>query len=176
MNYSVTPSLVLTVWPPFFDEICAGKKTVEGRPLTPRYMNLKTGDLIQIVDKGACNSFVVEITRLTKYSSFAEMLENEGTSNCLPGIGSKEQGVEAYYSFPNYRDQERQYGVIALGIKVHQVTSAVTLSQLASAKGLTLCASDASWRGKEFEFVTKVAQKQFKNEARVEGKTKAATS
>lgn len=50
MTPAVTPSLVLTVWPPYFDEIRSGRKSVEGRPFTSRY-EFAMGHFIHIVDK-----------------------------------------------------------------------------------------------------------------------------
>ncbi len=173
MNHSVTPSLILNIWPPFFEEVHSGKKTVEGRPFTPRYVNLKEGEFIQIVDKGCCKNFVVEITRLTKYNSFSEMLETEGIENCLPGIESLPKGVETYHSFPNYEAQEQQYGVIALGIKVFQASSAFALSHPASieqnfANRSVVVATNISKLEKEkttkTSLVDRVTQRQFATE------------
>lgn len=64
-----------------------------------------------------------EILRLSKYDSFLSMLKTEGLQNCLPGIGSLEDGVQIYHSFPDYKTRESAYGVLAIAIKVQQQVS-----------------------------------------------------
>jgi ASC-1-like (ASCH) protein len=132
MNNLSSNVLTLTIWPPYFDHVSSGTKTVEGRPFNARYANLTNGDRIQIVNKDRCDNCVVEITRLTRYPTFQAMLEKEGLVNCLPGVGSLKEGVDIYRSFPNYEFQERQYGVIAIAIKVQQTCKSTVLSHTTS--------------------------------------------
>lgn len=129
MSISPASALTLTIWPPYFDYVSSGEKTVEGRPFNARYANLTEGNFIEIVNKDRCDNFVVEITKLTRYSTFQAMLEKEGLKNCLPNVDTVEEGVGIYRSFPNYEAQEKEYGVIAIAIKVKQTCQSTVLSQ-----------------------------------------------
>lgn len=111
----------------FFTQVTLGKKVIEGRIFTPKYASLAVGSIIRMTEAERASHFVdVHVTRLTRYSSFRNMLKNEGIENCLPGVDCIEEGVKIYHSFPDYQVNEAKYGVLAIGIKVSAMTSMIT--------------------------------------------------
>ena len=103
----------------FLKQVSLGKKIVEGRVFIPKYANLAVGRIIRFTPEDYSNNFVdVHVTRLTRYSSFRDMLLLEGIENCLPGTACVEEGVKIYHSFPGYQTDAVKYGVLAIGIKV----------------------------------------------------------
>jgi ASC-1-like (ASCH) protein len=112
----LSPILKLTLQTVYFEQIKSGKKTVEGRLLTQKYLAIKVNDIIRFESN---QQFVdVKVTHLNKYSNFKMMLAAEGLQSCLPGIKDINEGVAIYHSFPSYRENEKVYGVIAIGIKL----------------------------------------------------------
>jgi ASC-1-like (ASCH) protein len=69
----------INIQEPYFSQILAGKKTVEGRLNKGKFFELQVGDILKIND-------LVEYTVLEKniYSSFREMIEQTGLENVIP--------------------------------------------------------------------------------------------
>ncbi len=102
----------------YFSAILSGEKPVDGRINKPPYDTLNIGDLIHFVGTQTVTmEAYFEITGRTFYKSFREMLEKEGIARCLPGVASVDDGVAIYHAFPKYEENEKQFGVVAFGIK-----------------------------------------------------------
>lgn len=103
----------------WFNYIQSGEKTVEGRIAKGFVAKLKVGDTINFLSKDS-NDNDIQISKrviyLNKYKSFKDMLTNEGLENCLPRFNSIDDGVRLYHSFPGYRENERNHGVMAIGL------------------------------------------------------------
>lgn len=99
----------------YIELIRSGKKTVEGRINKGSFVFAKVGDSISFYtyqgDRISCR-----ITGVNTYSNFREMLKQEGVSNCLPGVVDIEEGVKTYHAIPNYEQNAKKYGVVALKI------------------------------------------------------------
>ncbi len=100
----------INIQEPYFSQILAGKKTVEGRLNKGKFFELQVGDILKIND-------LVEYTVLEKniYSSFREMIEQTGLENVIPDKNTIEEALEIYYKFYTKED-ELTYGVV--GIKI----------------------------------------------------------
>ena len=92
-------------------------KVVEGRPYH-NVVQLKVGDIIYFLSNNkdgtkACT----QITGLTKYNSFREMLEAEKIHRVLPNVRTVEEGLNIYLEPTGYytKDDEKD-GVIAITI------------------------------------------------------------
>lgn len=113
--------LKLYVKNPFFDQIIDGTKTVEGRLFKPKLHHLKVLSTLQIVLSDSSLKCVdVQIIGLRTYTSFEQMLLKEGVQNCLPGVSTLSEGIAIYHSFPEYRELEKEYGVLAIKLKNKQ--------------------------------------------------------
>ncbi len=99
---------------PWFTLVSLGLKTVEGRLHRGNILDIKIGDKVTFYNRDIFNrEHVVEVIKITRYSSFKEYLESEGLSNCLPGITTIEDGLSVYYKYFSKND-EKQYGVTAI--------------------------------------------------------------
>ena len=113
------PTVSLQVNTVYFTSIASGKKTVEGRLNKPPISSIKVNETIRFLDVFDHKRHVdVKAIRLQAYSSFHEMLEKEGLENCLPGITDLNEGVKIYHDFPSYKENEKQLGVLAIGIQL----------------------------------------------------------
>lgn len=111
---------VFRLQPPYFRAIQAGKKTIEGRPYKPEYKALKIGEAIRFQNGDNIKKFIdVKIVSLKEYPTFREMLKKEGILRCLPDTRDLNDGEKVYYSFPRYREKERMWGVLAIGIDLN---------------------------------------------------------
>lgn len=51
------------------------------------------------------------------YPSFREMLSAERLKSCLPLARDLDEGVRIFHAFPEYKELEKQLGVLAIRIK-----------------------------------------------------------
>lgn len=107
---------------PYFRMIHSGRKTVEGRLNKPELHNLKVGERIRFQKEDQIKHFVdVKVISLRTYPTFREMLHREGLHRCLPDVNTLEEGVHIYHSFPSYRENEKLYGALAIGINLEKL-------------------------------------------------------
>ena len=105
-----------TVSEPWFTLIKKKKKTIEGRLNKGTFNQLKTGDIVKFMNGN--DSFNVKIRKIKHYKTFEEYLTMEGIRRTLPmsTIRSIKEGCDIYYQYYT-REQEQQYGIIAIYIK-----------------------------------------------------------
>lgn len=109
----------ITLMKRYIHHIKAGRKTVEGRVATQMFKNIRAGDVLRFFYHHDQNDDVVcEVLEANRYSTFREMLEKEGTSECIPGMNRVEEGVRLYQGLPGYKEKEAKFGVIAFKLKV----------------------------------------------------------
>lgn len=98
-----------------FLDIKSGKKTVETRAATERYKNIKVGDtLVLICGK---EKFEKEIKKAKIFKSVKSLVATYPIRKIMPRISSKKELEAAYYSYPNYKEKIKKYGLIALELK-----------------------------------------------------------
>ncbi|RLM57702.1 hypothetical protein C2845_PM18G04770 [Panicum miliaceum] len=100
----------LHVQEPYFTQLRAEAKTVEGRLATGNYNRITQGSLLLF---NKC--LLLNVEAVKKYSSFSEMLQAEIISNVLPDISSIEEGVKVYRKFYT-EEREKSYGVLAISV------------------------------------------------------------
>lgn len=90
-------TISLTIREPWFSEIWARRKTVEGRSQRSlagvEYIRFQNSAL------GRPRSMVAKVTRTTDYPSLAAYLAGEGLAATLPGVESPEEGLAIYEAF-----------------------------------------------------------------------------
>lgn len=105
-----------TVKEEYFNYIKSGKKTVEGRINTGKFATFKKGDRLKFLTSN--ETITCEILDVNKYENFKDMLTVEGVRNCLPNVSSVPKGVQKYHQIPNYKERAREFGVLAIKIKL----------------------------------------------------------
>jgi len=103
---------------PWFTLISLGLKKVEGRKNKGRFKDMQVGEIIEWTNNDfKPRSVLTKITKKEKYDTFNEYLETEGLKQCLPGISSIEDGLSVYFKYFTKED-EREFGVIAIGLEI----------------------------------------------------------
>ncbi|XP_078150036.1 uncharacterized protein LOC144545308 isoform X2 [Carex rostrata] len=100
----------LNVQEPFFSQLKAGKKNVEGRLAVGYYNNVAQGSLLLL---NKC--LLLKVERVARYQSFLAMLQVETLANVLPGIATIEEGVAIYRKFYT-EEKEKSNGVLAISV------------------------------------------------------------
>jgi ASC-1-like (ASCH) protein len=113
------PTADVPLFKKYIDLIIDGIKTIEGRVDTGVYSNLRVGQKVRFfcIDVHNGGEVSCTITKINKYTSFAEMLQQEEYKLCLPQIASIEEGVKIYNDIPNYKERAVLFGVLAIHIK-----------------------------------------------------------
>jgi len=109
------------------DAILAGKKTVEGRLARGKFAEYAVGDIVELrrdfrddsgeLQDGPSAQARVRVTAIHWYQTFREMLESEGLSNVLPGVGSLDEAVAEYAKYYS-PDEQARYGVLGIVIEL----------------------------------------------------------
>ena len=99
---------------PWFDYIKNGNKVIEGRINNPESFFAKVEIGTSFVFYNNQKELMVKTIRKTTYPTFKEMLEAETLEKVLPGIKTIEDGVQEYYKFEGFQENEKLYGVVAL--------------------------------------------------------------
>ena len=96
---------------PVFDHLRSGKKTVEGRPYSRKYQQVKSGDTIVFTHGGKKHTATVKSVK--KYKTLKGYLRGEGLRKTLPGVTRLAEATRVYnkWSTPKQRSNLRQkYG------------------------------------------------------------------
>ena len=98
-----------------FLDIKSGKKTVETRAGTERYSNIKSGDKIILV----CGKERLEkhVKKAKTFKSIESLIRTYPIKKIMPDISSEKELENAYYSYPNYKEKIKKFGLVALELK-----------------------------------------------------------
>lgn len=109
------------------EDIKAGRKTVEGRLYRDKFAEYKAGDHVSLradtydsdgtLFKEEPNQALVEITKIDRYNTFADMLNQIGYQKVVPRAGSTEQALAEYAKYYSPAD-EAKYGVVAVHVRM----------------------------------------------------------
>lgn len=97
----------MDVLQPYWDEIRSGRKRVEGRMMTDKWLQLRIGDTLHI--RNGSTFFLADIVGINYYPPYSSedvlgtFLQHETLQRVLPGINSIQEGKEVYYNFWNPR-------------------------------------------------------------------------
>jgi ASC-1-like (ASCH) protein len=98
-----------------FDAIKEGKKKIETRAATKRYRNIKEGDVViltcgaQKFEKIVCSAHI--------YKTIRALLRSHKPKEINPRVSTESELIDIYYSFPDYREKIKKFGLIALELK-----------------------------------------------------------
>ena len=114
-------TLSLVIKQPYADQLLKGTKSVEGRTKhkSGKQLRLDVGDIISIRKSqytGDTWGKVVVSQRSRFFSSYREMLEKVGFTNCIPSSTSIDEAERAYTSNPTLKKNEHK-GVQAIFVR-----------------------------------------------------------
>jgi ASC-1-like (ASCH) protein len=104
---------------PVLDHLISGKKTVEGRPYSKKYHNVKRGNTIILKHKNKKHNSIVKSVK--RYKTLEDYLKGEGLKKTLPGVTNFDDAIKIYnrWSSPTRRSQlESKFGFGMLAIRV----------------------------------------------------------
>uniref|UniRef100_A0A804IE70 ASCH domain-containing protein n=1 Tax=Musa acuminata subsp. malaccensis TaxID=214687 RepID=A0A804IE70_MUSAM len=122
----------LHVQEPFFSQLRACLKTVEGRCAVGNYNRMVPGSLILF---NKC--LLLEVQHVNRYSSFSEMLQAETLAKVLPGVATIDDGVQIYRKFYT-EEKEMSNGVLAISVSKPTTQPYDSLAKLLSVEGCSL--------------------------------------
>jgi len=100
---------------PWFSFIKSGTKPVEGRKNSPKYRNIKIGDVIEFVsDTGA--TFKTLVYEVREYRSLENYLNDVSIEKALPGVSSLQEALNIYHQWSTPEEVKR-YGFLGIFVK-----------------------------------------------------------
>ncbi len=103
----------------YIQQICKGKKTVEGRIYERAVRNIFPGDVLHFhMYNPQRQSVSCEVLEKNIYASFQEMLESVGYKQCIPDAENLEEALLRYHQIPQYPQKEKKFGVVALHLQL----------------------------------------------------------
>jgi ASC-1-like (ASCH) protein len=109
-------------------QILLGKKTIEGRLATKRFLAFKPGDAISIREDiwrdgkivgSRPNAAIVFVTQIEQFGSFREMLEKLGYEHFRPTDKNVDKAVASYGRYYSQADEAKQ-GVVAIHFRLNR--------------------------------------------------------
>jgi|SRR3989344_6972119 len=93
-----------------FDDIKSGIKSVETRANTVKYQSIKVGDTLTFVCEG--DKFSKTVAKVYHWSDIDEMVKEIPFKKIMPNIESVDAMKKAYYSYPDYEQKIKDFGII----------------------------------------------------------------
>ena len=98
-----------------FVAIKNGEKTIETRATTPKYGDIKSGDILVFT----CHKKRLEkmVEKVKFYKTIDDMVKEIDFRQIMPFADSVEEMKKVYYSFPNYQEKIRDFGLVAFWLR-----------------------------------------------------------
>ncbi len=95
-----------------FDAVKSGKKKIETRAATRKFINIKEGDTIRLVcGKGKLDK---KVKSVELFKTISVLCRKYKPSQINPSVKSIQDLEKMYYSFPGYKEKIRKHGLIAI--------------------------------------------------------------
>ncbi len=88
-----------------------GKKTVETRAATVKYLPIRAKDILVLSCDG--KKFEKEIKKVTHFKTVKAMLKKYHPQAINPLLSTYEETLKTYQSFPGYEEKIKQFGILA---------------------------------------------------------------
>ncbi len=95
--------------------IKSGKKKIETRAGTVKYQKVKAGDSVLL--SCGTGSFKKKIVKVSHFKTFASLFKKYPPNTIHPGIGSAQNMIAQYHSFPNYEEKIKKSGILAFELE-----------------------------------------------------------
>lgn len=102
---------------PYYTLVKTNKKTVEIRVFDEKRQKLKIKDTIIFTKQDGNGKFKRKIKNLVVSKNFEISIRGATLKKCMPNIRSIKEAVDIYHSFPNYKENAKKYGVVAIYLK-----------------------------------------------------------
>lgn len=98
-----------------FEDVLEGKKRIETRAATKKFLNIKPGNIIRCV----CGKDRLEkkVKKVKTFKSINSLLKEYKPKEINPKALSKSDLEKMYNSFPSYRKKIKKHGLIVFELK-----------------------------------------------------------
>ncbi len=94
-----------------FNHIKTGRKTVETRANTVKYISIQKGDTLILSCDGKKLSKTVK--KVTRFKTIAALIKTYKPGLINPGVTTLKEMKLMYESYPGYKEKIKEYGIIA---------------------------------------------------------------
>ncbi len=94
-----------------FDLIKSGEKTIETRAGTDKFRKIKAGDILIL--KCGKDRLEKKVIRTYYFETIEALVKTLDLKKIMPFVSSVEQAKQVWYSFPNYEQKIKKYGLVA---------------------------------------------------------------
>jgi ASC-1-like (ASCH) protein len=98
-----------------FDAIKKGQKKIETRAGTEKYQKIVAGDIL--VFSCGKDSFEKEVKKVKHFKTIKALLKVYKPQEINPKTKTEKETVEMYYSFPDYEQKIKDFGILAFELK-----------------------------------------------------------
>lgn len=98
-----------------FDSIKKNEKTIETRAAKEKLRNIGQGDILVFV----CGEEKLEkkVKNVSYFENVDELVKKIDFKKIMPFVSSVKEMKKVYYSFPNYREKIKNFGLIAFELE-----------------------------------------------------------
>ena len=98
-----------------FEALKSGEKKVETRAGSPKYQKVKEGDALKLV----CGKkhFIRSVKEVKRFKTITSLLKEYKPSEINPNLKTKNETMDMYYSYPDYRTKIKKFGLIAFKLQ-----------------------------------------------------------
>jgi ASC-1-like (ASCH) protein len=98
-----------------WDFIVSGKKKIETRAGTVKYQRVQKGDTLLL----CCgkNHLEKKVKNVKHFKTLDAILKFYKYSDINPGVKSKQEMIDRWYSFPNYKEKIKEFGILAFELE-----------------------------------------------------------
>jgi len=98
-----------------FDAIKSGEKSIETRAGSVRYGRIESGDMLVFI----CGKEKLEkkVRKVAHFASIDDLMEAIDFKEIMPFVDSLDQAKKLYYSFPNYKERLKEFGILAFKLE-----------------------------------------------------------
>lgn len=100
---------------PTWQYIKTGKKDVETRAGSQRYLSIQKGDSLVMSCDG--KKFKKEVKKVTHFKTIRALVKKYKLGRINPGVTTLKEMEEIYYSYPGYREKIKTFGILAFEIE-----------------------------------------------------------
>ncbi len=93
-----------------FEAICDGRKKIETRAAAQKFLDIKEGDIIELV----CgkDTIIKQVKKVESFKTISDLLKKYKVQEINPVLKTSKELEEMYYSFPNYKEKIEKFGII----------------------------------------------------------------
>lgn len=98
-----------------FTAILDGSKKIETRAATPKYRDVKVGDILVLT----CGRKRIEkrVVKVELFKTIGALLKIYQPEEINPKICSSKEAREMWYSFPGYKEKIKKFGLVAWNLQ-----------------------------------------------------------